>query len=84
MASARREQFSRHRATLGYWTRRGLAEWLCTELGAYIPTQVGIDPGFSFPIAYFDRHRLPRDWPIEPCHLLHKSLASTEAAPFAA
>ena len=46
-----------------YWTRRGLGEWLCTELGNDIPTLVGIDHGFSFPIAYFDRHRLPRDWP---------------------
>ena len=46
-----------------YWTRRGLAEWLCTELVADTPTIVGIDHGFSFPIAYFDRRRLPRDWP---------------------
>ena len=33
-----------------YWTRRGLAKWLCTELGANIPIIVGIDHGFSFPI----------------------------------
>src|ERR1035437_286978 len=46
-----------------YWTRRGLAEWLYIELGDDIPTIVGIDHGFSFPIAYFDRYRLPRDWP---------------------
>src|SRR5664280_2770207 len=46
-----------------YWTRRGLAEWLCDELAADIPTIVGIDHGFSFPIEYFDRYRLPRDWP---------------------
>jgi len=46
-----------------YWTRRGLAEWLCGELAAEIPAIVGIDHGFSFPIEYFDRHRLPRDWP---------------------
>ena len=57
-----------------YWTRRGLAEWLCPELGADSPTLVGIDHGFSFPIAYFDRHRLPRDWPgflvdLRPCAL---------------
>jgi hypothetical protein len=43
--------------------RRGLAEWLCTELANGIPTLVGIDHGFSFPIAYFDRYSLPRDWP---------------------
>jgi hypothetical protein len=46
-----------------YWTRRGLAEWLCTELAADTPTIVGIDHGFSFPLAYFDRYCLPRDWP---------------------
>lgn len=46
-----------------YWTRRGLAEWLCEELAADTPTIVGIDHGFSFPIEYFDRHGLPRDWP---------------------
>ena len=45
-----------------YWTRRGLAEWLCEELSKDIPTIVGIDHGFSFPIEYFDRHGLPRDW----------------------
>lgn len=46
-----------------FWTRRGLAEWLCEELAADTPTIVGIDHGFSFPLAYFDRHSLPRDWP---------------------
>lgn len=46
-----------------YWTRRELAVWLCTELAADTPTIVGIDHGFSFPIAYFDRYNLPRDWP---------------------
>lgn len=37
-----------------YWTRRGLAEWLCEEVAPNTPTIVGIDHGFSFPIAYFD------------------------------
>jgi hypothetical protein len=46
-----------------YWTRRGLAEWLSEELAADTPTIVGIDHGFSFPIEYFDRHGLPRNWP---------------------
>ncbi len=46
-----------------YWTRRGLAEWLCKELSADTPTIVGIDHGFSFPIEYFDKYGLPRDWP---------------------
>ena len=46
-----------------HWTRRGLADWLCTELGRDTPTLVGIDHGFSFPKAYFERYGLPRDWP---------------------
>ena len=28
-----------------------------------MPTLVGIDHGFSFPLAYFGKHRLPHDWP---------------------
>lgn len=47
-----------------YWTRREVAEWLVTELGKGIPTIVGIDHGFSFPIRYFDVHKLPHDWDI--------------------
>jgi hypothetical protein len=46
-----------------YWTRRGHAEWLCEELGKDIPTLVGIDHGFSFPMEYFTKYGLPRDWP---------------------
>jgi hypothetical protein len=46
-----------------FWTRRGLAEWLCKELEADVPTLVGIDYGFSFPIEYFDLHSVPHDWP---------------------
>jgi len=46
-----------------YWTRRGLAEWLRAELDRDIPTLVGIDHAFSFPLEYFDRHGLPREWP---------------------
>jgi hypothetical protein len=49
-----------------YWTRRGLAEWLREELDRDISNLVGIDHAFSFPLAYFDRHGLPREWPIEP------------------
>ena len=29
-----------------YWTRRGLAEWLCEKLGDETPTIVGIDHAF--------------------------------------
>jgi hypothetical protein len=42
-----------------YWTRRGIAEWLEVRL----PTLVGIDHGFSFPKQYFEKYRLPLDWP---------------------
>jgi len=46
-----------------YWTRRGLAEWLVERLSEDIPTLVGIDHGFSFPMRYFELHGLPPDWP---------------------
>ncbi len=45
-----------------YWTRRGLAEWLCNELGSETPTIVGIDHAFSFPLAYFEKYRLSSNW----------------------
>jgi len=48
--------------TKRYWTRRGVAEWLVRQLAEGPPTIVGIDHGFSFPEAYFKRHRLPPDW----------------------
>ena len=46
-----------------YWTRRGIAEWLAQQLGSETRSLVGIDHGFSFPLAYFHRHKLPHDWP---------------------
>ena len=46
-----------------YWTRRGLAEWLAVELRDEQATLVGIDHAFSFPLRYFETHRIPRDWP---------------------
>lgn len=46
-----------------YWTRRGIAEWLTVRLAENLPTLVGIDHAFSFPLPYFERHRLPHDWP---------------------
>ncbi|MFM2007262.1 MAG: hypothetical protein RLZZ09_2917 [Pseudomonadota bacterium] len=45
-----------------YWSRRGAAEWLLSCLHEPAPTLVGIDHGFSFPLAYFEEHRLPLDW----------------------
>ena len=47
-----------------YWTRRGVAEWLLTLLSENSRTLVGIDHGFSFPLQYFETHRLPLDWPL--------------------
>lgn len=46
-----------------YWTRSGLAAWLVERLAEGPPTIVGIDHGFSFPLRYFEVHRLPPDWP---------------------
>jgi hypothetical protein len=48
---------------LKYWTRRGVAEWLCEALAKNTPTMVGIDHGFSFPIDYFKKYSIPLDWP---------------------
>lgn len=44
------------------WTRRGIAEWLATELSAGPATLIGIDHGFSFPLRYFEVHGVPPDW----------------------
>lgn len=46
-----------------YWTRRGVAAWLVERLTEGVPTLVGIDHGFSFPLRYFEIHGLPSDWP---------------------
>jgi len=46
-----------------HWTRRGLAEWLVAQLSGDKPMLVGIDHGFSFPLAYFEKHQLAHDWP---------------------
>ena len=46
-----------------YWTRRGIAEWLAERLAEDVPTLVGIDHGFSFPLRYFEVHHLLPDWP---------------------
>ena len=46
-----------------YWSRCGIAEWLVERLAEDQPTLVGIDHGFSFPLAYFEAHGLPLDWP---------------------
>ncbi len=46
-----------------YWTRRGLAQWLLERLSEPVPTIAGIDHSFSFPLRYFEVHRLEPDWP---------------------
>jgi hypothetical protein len=46
-----------------HWTRRGVAEWIVERLTEDIPTLVGIDHGFSFPLRYFEVHGLLPDWP---------------------
>lgn len=45
-----------------YWTRRGVAQWLLERLSEDMPTLVGIDHGFSFPLLYFEKHHLAPDW----------------------
>lgn len=45
-----------------YWTRRGVSIWLREQLSGSAPVIVGIDHGFSFPIAYFEKHALAHDW----------------------
>jgi hypothetical protein len=46
-----------------YWSRRGLSEWLVERLTEAVPTIVGIDHGFSFPLRYFEVHHLLPNWP---------------------
>ncbi|MFN3548591.1 MAG: hypothetical protein ACK4U0_13970 [Mesorhizobium sp.] len=46
-----------------YWTRKGIAEWLVERLAEDMPTLVGIDHGFSFPLRYFETHGLLPHWP---------------------
>ena len=41
-----------------YWTRRGVAQWLVEYLSENVPTIVGIDHSFSFPLSYLLQHFL--------------------------
>ncbi|MSQ60938.1 MAG: hypothetical protein EXR36_15210 [Betaproteobacteria bacterium] len=45
------------------WSRRGVAQWLVARLAEDVPTVVGIDHGFSFPMRYFEVHRIDTQWP---------------------
>ena len=58
-----RWRFRRRRSPRKYWTRKGIAEWLVERLAEDVPTLVGIDHGFSFPLRYFEAHGLLPDWP---------------------
>lgn len=46
-----------------HWSREGLAHWIVDRLSDGVPTIVGIDHGFSFPLRYFEAHGLTTDWP---------------------
>jgi hypothetical protein len=46
-----------------YWTRKGVAHWLVERLSEDVPTLVGIDHAFSFPLRYFEDNGLELDWP---------------------
>jgi len=52
-----------HAAVRTYWARRRVAEWLVARLGEEVPTRIGIDHGFSFPLRYFELHQLETDCP---------------------
>lgn len=49
-----------------YWTRKGVAHWLVEQLGLVDGprTLVGIDHAFSFPLRYFEAHRIAPDWSV--------------------
>ena len=47
-----------------YWTRRGIAEWLVERLSEDQRSRWSASTtAFSFPLRYFEAHRLPPDWP---------------------
>lgn len=61
------------------WTRKELSFWLLEQLKSPMPTVVGIDHGFSFPEAYFQRYGLKtwdgflddfcKHWPTQEDHV---------------
>lgn len=44
-----------------YWTRQSLARGLADLLSDGVPTMVGVDHAFSFPLSYFRKYKLARD-----------------------
>ena len=59
----RRLKCRRRRARANTGRGKGIAEWLVERLAEDMPTLVGIDHGFSFPLRYFEAHGLLPDWP---------------------
>lgn len=47
-----------------HWSRKAAAQWLASRLAEDVQAIVGIDHGFSFPEAYFERHGMTRDWDV--------------------
>lgn len=45
-----------------HWSRRAIAEWLITRLSGTDHVLVGIDHGFSFPLAWFEQYGQAADW----------------------
>lgn len=45
-----------------HWSRRDAAGWLLEVLEKTGPAIVGIDHGFSFPLAWFDAHGVEKNW----------------------
>ncbi len=46
-----------------HWTRKAVAEWLVECISEPSATLVGIDHGFAFPLRYFEKYDIARDWP---------------------
>jgi hypothetical protein len=47
-----------------YWNRQEVAQWLTLRLSECIPTIIGIDHAFSFPLKYFETHLIEADWSV--------------------
>ena len=47
-----------------YWTRKAVAHCLVEYLSSDLPAIVGIDHGFCFPRAYFEKFGLPPGWDL--------------------
>lgn len=63
-----------------HWSRLGVTEWLIARLRAGRRTIIGVDHGFSFPLAYFDKYGLAPDWEsflVDFCHYWPTDSAET-------